>query len=141
MKRNTNETVQEFTARFNLVYNSILDDIKPPPVLALLHYPDAFDPNMAYQLKEKDPATLEEMQLNAISVENNLLIKKSKSNPERTEKKVVFKEPSSSSDVKFDALIKTMETMMDTISITDRQAEPSVRNLSFHGQQQQQFRN
>ena len=44
MKRNPNETVQEFTSRFNIVYNSILDDMKPPPGLALLHYPNAFDP-------------------------------------------------------------------------------------------------
>lgn len=91
MKRNSNEIVQEFTARFNTVYNSILDDMKSPPDLALLHYPDAFNPDMAYQLRERDPTTLEEMQWNAVSVEANLLIKKSKSKPERTEKTVVFK--------------------------------------------------
>lgn len=69
---------------------------------------------------ERDPATLEEMQQNAVSVEANLLIKKSKSKPESTENKVVFKEESSSSlDVKLDTLIKTMERMMDRISITD----------------------
>ena len=49
--------------------------MKPALGLALLHYPDAFDPDMAYQLKERDPATLEEMQWNAVSVEANLLIK------------------------------------------------------------------
>lgn len=59
MKRNLNETVQEIISRFNMVYNSIPDDMKPPPGLALLHYPDAFDLDMAYQLRERDPATLE----------------------------------------------------------------------------------
>jgi len=59
MKRNLNEIVHELTTRFNMVYNSILDDMKPPPGLALLQYPDAFDPYMAYQLRERDPATLE----------------------------------------------------------------------------------
>jgi hypothetical protein len=42
LKRNTNESVQDFTIRFNKIYNSIPDDIKPPPGLALLHYPDVF---------------------------------------------------------------------------------------------------
>lgn len=48
MKSSPNETVQEFTSRFNTVYNSIPDDMKPPPGLGLLHYPDAFNPKMAY---------------------------------------------------------------------------------------------
>lgn len=120
MNRNANETVQEFTTRFNLVYNSIPDDMKPPPGLALLHYPDAFDSDMAYKLKERDPTTLEEMQWNVVSVEANLLIKKSKSKHARTKKKFVFKEEASSSlDVNLDTLIKTMEKMMDRISITN----------------------
>ena len=33
------ETMQHFSARFNQFYHSIPDDIKPPPGLALLHYP------------------------------------------------------------------------------------------------------
>lgn len=61
MKRNANETIQEFTARFNLEYNSICDDMKPPHGLVLLHYRDAFESDMAYHLRERDPATLEEM--------------------------------------------------------------------------------
>lgn len=83
MKINPTEIVQEFTIRFNMVYNSILDDMKPPTVLGLLHYPHAFAPDMAYHLRERDPANLEEMQKNAVSVEANLLIKKSKSKLER----------------------------------------------------------
>ena len=61
MQINPNETVQEFTSRFNLVYNSIPNDIKSPPNLCLLHYPHASDPDMAYRLRERDPVTLEEM--------------------------------------------------------------------------------
>jgi len=125
-----------------MVYNSILDDTKPPPSLTLPHYHNSFDLEMAYHLKERDPATLEEMLRNAVSVEANLFIKKSKSKDERTEKKFVFKEePSPYLDVKLDTLIKTMEIMMDRMSIKDRKEEPSVRNLNFRGQQQQQLRN
>jgi len=99
------------------VYNSIPDDMKPPPILAFLHYPDAFDPYMAYQLRERSPATLEDMQKNGVSVEANLLIKKSKMKPE---KKVTIKEESSSSsDGKLDTLIKTMEKMMERMTIAN----------------------
>lgn len=35
LKRNPNETVQEFTIRFNQIYISILDNMKPPPDLEL----------------------------------------------------------------------------------------------------------
>lgn len=43
------ETIQEFKTRFNKVYNSIPTDIKPPlPRLAMIHYPDGFDVELAY---------------------------------------------------------------------------------------------
>lgn len=93
--------------------------MKPPPGLALLHYCDAFDPNIDYQLRERDPAALEEMHKNIMSVDANLMIKKSKIKPE---KKFTIKEESSSSDGKLDTLIKTMERMIDKKTIADQQA-------------------
>ena len=50
LKREPNESVQDFTSRFNRVYNSIPNEIKAPPGLALFHYPDGYDQDMAYQL-------------------------------------------------------------------------------------------
>jgi hypothetical protein len=41
-----------------------------------LHYPDAFDPEMAFQLRERNTATLEEMKNVAVDVEANLLNKR-----------------------------------------------------------------
>jgi len=61
LKRNVGESVQDYCIRFNTVYNAILDDLKPTRKSALLKFPDGFDPDMAYQLRERDPATLEEM--------------------------------------------------------------------------------
>jgi hypothetical protein len=43
-----------------------------------LHFPNAFDPEMAFQLRERNTATLEEMQNIAADVEANLSIKRSK---------------------------------------------------------------
>jgi hypothetical protein len=67
--------VQHFSARFNQVYNSMHVDIRPPPVLALLHYPDAFDSEMEFKLRERNTTTIKEMQDSVISVEDNFLSK------------------------------------------------------------------
>ena len=53
LKRNPIESIQEFIARFNKIYNSIPENIKPPLGLALLHYPNGFDPYMDYHMREK----------------------------------------------------------------------------------------
>ena len=78
LKRHLGETVQHFSAKFNKVYHAMPVDIRPPPELALLHYPDAFDPEMAFQLRERKTTTLEEMKNIAVDVEDNLLNKNSK---------------------------------------------------------------
>ena len=78
LKRKPGETVQQFSARFNEVYHSIPMDVRPPPGLAKFYFPDAFDPEMAFQLRERNNASLEEMQNIAVDVETNLLIKRSK---------------------------------------------------------------
>ena len=53
-------------------------DIRPPPGVSLLHYPDAFNPEMAFQVRERDIATLEEMKNIAVYVEVNLLKREEK---------------------------------------------------------------
>jgi len=52
LKRKPNETVEEYCERFNTVYNAIPQDIKPSPCLALIDFPDDFDIDMEYQLRE-----------------------------------------------------------------------------------------
>ena len=41
------ETVQYFSARVNNKYHSMLADIRPPPGVALLQYPDALNPEVS----------------------------------------------------------------------------------------------
>jgi len=65
--------MQHFSAKFNQVYNSMSAAIKPPPGLALLHYPDVFDPEMEFQLRERNTTTLKEMQDSAITMEANII--------------------------------------------------------------------
>lgn len=109
--------------------NAIQADIKPPMGLDLIKFPDGFDPDMAYQLRERDPDTLEDMQKITVSVEANLLAKRART---KTEKKVTIKEEASSSD----HLLHKLEKMFDRFTIADK-LETQVRNPNFCGQQQQ----
>lgn len=60
------------------------------------------------------------MQKNVVSVEAKLLAKKSML---RSKKRVTIKEePSSSSNVKLDTLVKIMERMLEIMAFTDRAA-------------------
>ena len=61
LKRNAGESVQYYYTRFNSVYNALPPNMKPPLGLALAKFPKGFDPDMAYQLRERDPLTLEDM--------------------------------------------------------------------------------
>ena len=76
---------------------------------------------MAYQLRERDYLTLEDMQKGAVSVEANMIEKR---NRLRLEKRVAYKDditPSAStSDTKIDNLVKVMERMLEKINLNDR---------------------
>lgn len=135
IKRNVCESVQDYCVRFNVVYNDIPTNIKPPKGLALLKFPDGFDADTAYELCEQDPTAPEDMQKNVVSVEANLLAKRERM---RSNKTVTMKEEASTLDVKMDTLIQMMERMVYRFSITDKPT-PQIRNPNFRGQQPPQF--
>lgn len=95
----------------------------------MFDYPNGFDAEMYYQLSEINPITLEAIKSNAFGVESNLLAKEEKM---KTEKRVVFKEESSSSrDLKFDIKLKTMEKLVHRITPSRAENQPQVRNHNF----------
>ena len=51
-------------------------NIRTPPDLALLHYPKAFDRDIEFQLRERNPSRLEQMQNITVDVEVNLQIRR-----------------------------------------------------------------
>ena len=57
--------------------------MKPPLGLALAKFLKGFDPDMAYQLGERDPLTVEDMQRGAISVEENMIEKRARLKSEK----------------------------------------------------------
>ena len=131
IKQNVGESVQDYCIRFNSIYNAIPADIKPPMGLDLIKFLNSFDPDMAYQLRERDLTTLEDMQKIAVSVEANLLAKRART---KAEKKVAIKEEVSTSD----QVLRKMEKMFERLKID--KSELQIRNPNFRGQQQPQFR-
>ena len=138
IRRGPNETVQGYCTRFNSIYNAISVNLRPPHDLALIKFPDGFDIDMAYQLRERNPPTLEEMQSVVVSVEANLLAKGVRV---RNEKRGTVKDESSPSDIKIDILAKSMERLMDRIDNIERkpqwdnQQAPPIRNPNFRNKQ------
>jgi hypothetical protein len=78
LKETKGKVYKDYCTRFNNIYNAIPTNIKPPQGLALIKFPDGFDADMSYQLRERNPATLEEMQRCVVSVEENLLAKRAR---------------------------------------------------------------
>jgi hypothetical protein len=132
--------VQDYCTRFNNIYNAIPTNIKPPQGLALIKFLDGFDAHMSYQLRERNPATLEEMQRDVVSVEANLLARRDRL---RIERRVTIKEEPCTFSIyeKIESLVRTMERMMDTLDIADRtpprenQPGPQIKNPNFRRNQ------
>ena len=114
LKRLPGETVQQFSAIFNQVYYSMPVEIRPTPGSDLLHYPGAFDPEMEFQLRERNIATLHEMQNSAVNVEAHLLIRRARLKEE--EMKNIDSTESISLEVKLDVLVSVVEKMMGKIN-------------------------
>jgi len=60
IKRGPNETVQDYCTRFNNIYNATPVNLRAPPNLASINFPDGFNTDMAFQLRERNPPTLED---------------------------------------------------------------------------------
>lgn len=92
--------------------------MKPPQGLALIKFPDGFEPEMAYQLRERDPPTLKDLQRGVVSVEENMISKRARM---KNEKRVTYREKAvtSTSDTNIDNLIRTMEKMMERINLNE----------------------
>jgi hypothetical protein len=72
MKKNENETMDEFNKRFNELVSSMHKDIKPPKSAILIYYIEAFGGEMRYQLRDKEPTDLKTAQETAIKIDKNM---------------------------------------------------------------------
>jgi hypothetical protein len=118
--------VQEFSARFMKVYNSIPTEVKLPLEAAQLRYVDSFDNDFFFLLRERRSNTLGAMMSDAIEVEVNLMASgKIKQNFDRNGKKPqgdAQPSTSQSSDEKFDLMMKNMEKLIERMSMENKSA-------------------
>jgi hypothetical protein len=122
------------------VYNAIPGQVKPPLVASQLHYVDAFSSDFSLLLRERRSVTLADMMNDSIEVEANLMAYGKIKIKVETEKKK-FKEenqPSSSksSDVNLAMMVKTMEKLMERLTLDNRpprreRKELQLRNPNF----------
>lgn len=138
LKRGPDEYIQSFSSSFNTIYNSLPANCKPPEGMTKLHFVEAFDDEFALFLREKRSASLADMMSNAIEVEINMMSsKRRRYKVEARESRKPKEEPqaSTSSDPKFDSLMKVMEKLVDKLSInnkpTTRDNEPQIRNPDY----------
>jgi hypothetical protein len=141
IKISPEEIVQEFSARFMKVYNSIPMEVKPPPGAAQLRYVDSFDSDFSLLLRERRSNTLGAMMSDVIEVEVNLMASgKIKQNFDRNGKNPqgdAQPSTSRSSDEKFDLMMKTMERLMERMSMENK---PATREKNDFQPRNQNFR-
>ena len=71
IKKRENETIHEFNLRFDKTVGNITDEIRPKDQAIIIHYLNAFDSWLGYNLKDKNPNDLKTAQLNAKMAEQH----------------------------------------------------------------------
>lgn len=123
LRREPDETIQNFSKMFNKVFNSIPSRLKPPEALAQMRYTEAFDSDFSLLLRERESTTLVDMQNDAINVEVNMVATK-KSKMGKAKLKEEEKPSSSTPEDKLDSMMKTMEKLMDRLDLGNTSAPP-----------------
>jgi hypothetical protein len=119
-QKKENETMEEFNKIFNDLVKSLPQTIKPPDASILIHYMEAFEGEIRYQLRDKEPTTLRDAQKYAIKIDKNMqdarksnipgFSRGTSSRPYEEKKKKVENQESSNDGIKESVqLIKQME--------------------------------
>ena len=102
--------------------------------MALYKFPDGFDSDIAFQLREREPETLEDAQKAAFTIEANLIAKRNRA---RLEKRSIYKEEPTAFDQKLDAILNGMKRLGDRVESVERKASweapqnNPIRNPNF----------
>ena len=121
------------------VYNSIPTDTNPLVGTVKLHYTDAFESDFALLLRERKSTSIPDMFKYALEVEANMMACGRMKHKIEADKRKISEEivPStsaaaSSSDIKFEMILKEMEKMLDKLTIDNKllnreQNEPQIK--------------
>jgi hypothetical protein len=112
--------MDEFNKKFNDLVKSLPTTIKPSDTTILIYYMEAFEGEMRYQLRDKDPQTIKDAQAFAVRIDKNMQDARksnipgfsrgsSSKNVEERKKKVEGQESSNDGIKELTQLIKQME--------------------------------
>ena len=71
-KKKENETIEEFNKKFNNLVSRLHRDIKPPDASILIYYIEAFEGEMRYQPRDKEPTSLHGAMETAKNINRNM---------------------------------------------------------------------
>jgi hypothetical protein len=119
-QKKENETVEEFNTKFKNLVKGLHDDIKPSDVAVLIYYMEAFEGEMRYALRDKDPQTLKAAQATVVKIDQNMQDARKSNIPgftrgsssklyDEKKKNVETQKPSSDGIKELNQLIKQME--------------------------------
>jgi hypothetical protein len=112
LRRESGQSVSEFTKKFNRMYSKIPAEIKPTATSAKITYANAFDAKFCLMLRERRSITLDDMKNETLEVESNILAaEKLKGRGDRRKQKG---EASSSS---VDPNIEKMANMIESFTL------------------------
>jgi hypothetical protein len=136
LKRKNDESISDFTKRFNKMYGRIPDEIKATEASAKIAYANSFDADLYLLLRERRSTTLLSMQESTIEVESNILASDIlKTRYDKEKKKQREDSPSSSnsatSNPKLDEMTKTLKDL--TYEIAKLKWEYKPPNKYFQG--------
>jgi hypothetical protein len=116
LRKQSSESVSDFTKRFNRMYGKIPAEIKPSDASAKITYSDAFDSDFCLLLRERRSPTLSLMQDAALEVESNILASQKRKGDSDRRRPKNEASSSSSADPKLDKMAKMLESLTSEIS-------------------------
>jgi hypothetical protein len=131
------------------VYNSIPAEVQPPTGAAQLRYADSFDNDITLLLRERRSTNLDAKMSDAIEVKVNMMasgkIKQRFNKGDKRPQGDAQPSTSRSIDDKFDLMMRTMEKLMEKMSMGNRpvsreQHGPQPRNQNLRRGQVPQVR-
>lgn len=129
IKKNSNESMNDFIKRFNKFYNSLSAKMKPPPIGARVVFVGAFVSDFSFTLRERRFASLEQIQTDALEIEANMTAARKTQEKQTVQDKGKAKEDSSQ-DHRIDDMNKVINNLSNKLVKTELDnKKPAQQNI------------
>jgi hypothetical protein len=140
LKKMEEESVSNFSKRFNKMYNKIPAEIKPSEASAKISYASAFGPDFCLFLRERRATSLAQMKDVAIEVESNVLAaNRLRNKADADRRKGRSETPTSGPSVphpqvdELTKMVKSLYAEMERMNVEGRQAYKGPQNTENKG--------